>query len=285
MSGEQISFYESEQIFTLFKTKGWPIDSGNKFSLYNRFIHTYMMLEKDERELFLELSLEFKLVNLNEYQDNICDILTNMVTIQFANSFKETNIYVMPLISRENNKKIKSSTFIVYLFMSTQLLYRDCLVKKNFQLIYNYEHLESKKYGIIKEDKPLLLVDDFIGSGTQAMVAIKEIETMGFKREQLFVVAPFIHEVGLKQLNNEKVNCSYSMIIPKSMSSNIKRNSKQKIMENIEKKINVNNGYSLGYMQSEALISLVRTPNNTLPIFWYGGNRSKKGYAPFPRMI
>jgi hypothetical protein len=39
-------------------------------------------------------------------------------------------------------------------------------------------------------------------------------------------------------------------------------------MKDIEKKINIRGEFSLGYKQSESLISMIRTPNNTFPVFW-----------------
>jgi hypothetical protein len=40
--------------------------------------------------------------------------------------------------------------------------------------------------------------------------------------------------------------------------------------------------YRRGFLGSEALVSLKRTPNNTLSIFWYEG-KEKNWPAPFPR--
>ena len=51
-------------------------------------------------------------------------------------------------------------------------------------------------------------------------------------------------------------------------------------MESIEEKIKAHDNEKLGYMGSEALITLARTPNNTFPVFWKQKNNKK---APFPR--
>ena len=54
-----------------------------------------------------------------------------------------------------------------------------------------------------------------------------------------------------------------------------------RIMTHIEDKLKVAAKDRFGYNQSEALISLIRTPNNTFPVFWksYGKNK----IVPFPR--
>lgn len=52
------------------------------------------------------------------------------------------------------------------------------------------------------------------------------------------------------------------------------------LMNTIESKIKVHKNEKLGFKGSEALISLIRTPNNTFPVFW----KERKGRkAPFPR--
>jgi hypothetical protein len=59
---------------------------------------------------------------------------------------------------------------------------------------------------------------------------------------------------------------------------------KIKIMLEIEKMIPGSTLFSLGYNQSEALITLTRTPDNTFPIFWKDHRKKgKKFKAPFPR--
>lgn len=40
----------------------------------------------------------------------------------------------------------------------------------------------------------------------------------------------------------------------------------------------------LGYKESEGLVTMIKTPNNTLPFYWYEGKRDGKFMmAPFPR--
>ena len=55
-------------------------------------------------------------------------------------------------------------------------------------------------------------------------------------------------------------------------------------MLEIEKMIPGGSHYTLGYNQSEALITMVRTPDNTFPIFWKTYKKgSQKFDAPFSR--
>ena len=55
-------------------------------------------------------------------------------------------------------------------------------------------------------------------------------------------------------------------------------------MSSIETSIGVTEDYRLGYASSEALVSMIRTPNNTFPIYWFRNKKEKLNlHAPFPR--
>lgn len=59
------------------------------------------------------------------------------------------------------------------------------------------------------------------------------------------------------------------------------RETYQAVMESIEDYIRVKEEYRMGYAQSEALVRMFRTPNNTFPIYWLKNN--KNPCPPFPR--
>ena len=52
-------------------------------------------------------------------------------------------------------------------------------------------------------------------------------------------------------------------------------------MHEIEDILKVDSKYSFGFNQTEALISLIKTPNNTFPVYWY--EKNGHSHAPFPR--
>ena len=54
-----------------------------------------------------------------------------------------------------------------------------------------------------------------------------------------------------------------------------------KLMTQIENKLKIDKNFSFGYNRSEALISLIKTPNNTFPVFWF--TNKKHNVAPFLR--
>ena len=281
MNQETLGIEEISLIIKLFENKGWNIDQSNVFSLYNRFKATYKFLNIEERQLFIELSYMYNIVTLNEYQTYIIDILKT-IYLNDKFSFKsEKDVYIMPLLSESESGQIKSSTLVSYLFNSTDLFYDDMLAKKSFHIIDNYEMLKKKVVNI-NNKKTLILVDDFIGSGRTAVKAIDDILNKGISSQNIIVLGLIVHKMGKELIQKKGIPVFCKQIIGKELSSKQDLKDKIEIMQGIERKLNVNEEYNLGYMRTEALISLIRTPNNTLPLFWYKG-KQRKNQAPFPR--
>lgn len=265
---KELSVIELNKIISLFEEKGWEIDESNKSSLYNRYINRYTSLKtKEEKEFFISTSKEYKLVDLNEYNQLLIDILNTI--------FKKTerkDLLIFPLLSKNDISKIKSSTFMCYLFNHVSINYYDNLSKKSFTIADNYKMLNKK----FKEGKYLLLVDDYIGSGHQCTNAlddiIKEIDIE--IANHIYIIALYINEKGIERIT-EKIK-NYDNI---SLYYGIKTEYVLDKNEHILKSIGIveKDQKYLGYKDCGDLITLIRTPNNTIPLF-----RHKKD-APFPR--
>ena len=52
-------------------------------------------------------------------------------------------------------------------------------------------------------------------------------------------------------------------------------------MKKISKLLHVPKELSLGYLDSESLVAMNKTPNNTFPVYWHEGKGHS--HAPFPR--
>ncbi|CEN85134.1 phosphoribosyltransferase-like protein [Paraclostridium sordellii] len=285
MSKKALSIKENQQIIQLFEMRNWEIDDKNQYSLYNRYRNILLKLDftVEEKELFFKLSSKIILVGIDEYTKGTSNLL-----IKFVQSYKGENIkkiHIMPSITKcmHMNDEIKSSAFISYLFKSKNIYYNDILAKKKINIIGGYRDLNNKKNEFIKQNKPLIVVDDFIGSGDQVTDCVNDICSLGINKKNIFILALYIHESGKKKLSDENINLIYEECISKEVSG-VLSNKEIEILKSIERKINVRNGYEFGYGGSEALISLIRTPNNTLPIFHtVKVGKGRLNIAPFPR--
>lgn len=282
MRTSQLTPIETQAIIELFIIKKWEIDENDKYSLFNRYkyIFSNFKLNDEEKNLFLELSKELHIVDINEYIRGVTELLKRFV-IELENK-ELKDIYIMPIITKEKDEKneIKSSTAISYMFLSTNIYYNEVLSQKNIKLIGGYNDLYYRIKNTNLAKNPLIIVDDFIGTGKQAMDSIKDLIESGIKKENIVVLCLYIQEEGKKMLENEGINFLYYKSIGKCITR--KFNGKKELIKSISDKLNIKSDH-LGYGDAEALISLIRTPNNTLPMFHSVKKKRRGNISPFPR--
>ena len=144
----------------------------------------------------------------------------------------------------------------------------------------------------------IILVDDFIGTGRSFIKKIKVILSKNSEEKiNIFCCAAVGMDFGIKQIEDEGCSVFCPKILSKGISDNYSGEDLTqalKDMQEIEKKLaseiydsksgetKLLSTFSLGYKQSEALVSFRgisgNTPNNVFPIFWWekkkdGGNR------------
>ena len=270
----EITLQDIVKIQQLFAHQKWEIDESNKSSLYNRYIHTYKQLDTEEREIFISLSYHYEIVTLVQYQEILIRVLSNVVKKYLG---KKQTLYIYPIKKRTHKDQIKSSDLVTYLCNSTQLKYSDAISKKKIVLLGSMKQIENKRKQI--GNNVLIIIDDFIGTGKYASEVINELVRIGITKEQIIAVTLYITKSGLDKFNQEQYCLEYGEVVE----SYIEKLSvtEKKILARIEKKMGIEADFSFGYGHSGTLISLIRTPNNTFPIFWESFGRFPS--PPFPR--
>ncbi len=274
-SPEPLEIYEVVKINELFDSQGWPKDEKDKSSLYKRYLSRYMKLGPEERQLFIKLSNQYKWVSPDEYLASTVQLLENAVKKYCSNAGQAVWIY--PIKKNEDQRHIKSSDVVSYLCKSLPVQYNATLYKRTINIISTLDDLIMKKKNIQKS--VLFLVDDFIGSGKYASGVVDELISNGIPENNIVVCSLYISEMGLKALKAKRCKLEYLNIAP-SCISKLSAPERELILK-IEASLNVEGDFSLGYGQSANLISLLRTPNNSLPVFWLDKGRAHS--APFPR--
>lgn len=267
---------------TLFEEKGWEIDEEhNESSLFNRFCELLNCLSLEQQEFIIDLTYKYQKVSFDEYTKLINETLNQIVAK--IKDFKELKtVYVMPLVPEEDRNKIKSSTLVAYLFQSPQIKYNQDVSKIDFKV---RNELTAKELNKINESPKvkLLLVDDFIGTGETALSAYEFYQSLGIKSQEIIIVSLVSLFSGYDLIRKEGINIFSGKVLKRALSDYYHENelaTKMTIMKSIEEIVAPHDDYKFGYKGSEALITLVRTPNNTFPVYWLDkkGNR-----APFPR--
>lgn len=270
----------------LFKRRQWKIDDRNKYSLYNRFLSLMDRLNEKEKELLIELMGKIQIVGVEEYKDLLFEVLEK-ITISKSKEINST-IFVMPIVEeyKENcslKTVIKSGSFLSYLFKNVHMQYREPLAKNKFDIICGFDELNEKKIRRIN-NSILLLPDDFIGSGEQAVGMVEKLEQLGINRKHIIVLALFILEEGKRNLRNRKIDSYEHKKLDRAFGNSLVDKRKRELVKSISEKCGIDENQYLGHNNSEALIVLSRTPNNTLYFLHNKGKGQNKNIVPvFPR--
>ena len=180
-------------------------------------------------------------------------------------------------------KRIKSSTCVWYSFRSESIKYNPVFLEKD--LIF-CDITKASWVDNIKPNQAVILLDDYIGSGETAISAIEWfMKCHNVPSKQIVIISIAAQEIGIQQVQDKMGVAVFSSLhFERGISDYYvgeQLDTYTRIMTRIENKLNVADKDRFGYNQSEALISLIRTPNNTFPVFWktYGKNK----IVPFPR--
>ena len=277
----ELSPFIISQISEKFKQNGWIMEEDNKCGLFNRFCHMLKIFNEVEQLFIIELIDRYLIVHWQEYIE-LFKKNFKLFSEQFP-YIKYPNINIMPLIAKEDLGKAKSSTYLFYSLKSYELKYDILFNNYNIKFIGTREELSRKIDK--KQGDMIILIDDFIGSGETAISAINHL-TEGFPetiKKKIIVQSLVGQSEGIERIKELGICVICAIVRNKGISdyySNEQIEYKLKTMNDMEEKIKVKEELHLGYAKSEALVTLLRTPNNTFPVFWYeNGNY----IAPFPR--
>jgi hypoxanthine phosphoribosyltransferase len=266
------------QVKELFESKEWKIEEHER-SVFNKFCNMLSFLTDDQKDLILNLSKNYLRINFKEYEHHLI-----MALDKFCSNLSKQikHIYVFPVKLQEDIGKNKGSDVIIRFFYDPDI---ESYKKLANIKIYKCDVIDSIPKNFNTDDSStILIVDDFVGTGETVNRFIEIFKTNNIDISRISILSLVIHSFGLKTLSNITANIYYSVLIKRGITDLLQDNCNKflKIMEEIEDKIKVKSKFKSGYGKCEALISLIRTPNNTFPVYWYE-NKSVKNVVPFPR--
>jgi uracil phosphoribosyltransferase len=269
------------KLFTIFVKKNWIAIDGYD-DVLNRFGELIDTLKQEEVELIIELTDKYHWMTYNEYHTSIRTLLKELYSKSLTTKKK---LYIFPVIKLKDEKDIKSGHVVMKMIDSIKSSI-DEFDNIDVILLTEFEDLEITKLNLIDEDF-LILVDDYIGSGNTLNSTIQEINKNDSIKDNYAVFTVAIQQDAKILLEAQNIKLYHYICMPKGITGSYNSpelEEKLKIMNGLEGKIPKIRRYKSGYEKSEALITLMRTPNNTFPIFWKGINH--KGIElkpPFPR--
>ena len=282
------------ELDALFQKRDWKIvENGDvKKSLYRRYCERLKYLEENEQNFFIELSYRFEIIGIKDYLEFFLMSLFSIDEKKFKSVEKIIfTPLTQPFINNKGGRKkvlrpkIKSSQFLFSYIDRHDLRWIDYSSKFEF-----LESIIDIKKLFISNKTLIVLVDDFVGTGTTATNCIKHVKEeiekdLEITNNDICIISIAALSEGVKKLKDDLGISVYSDIVQTKGITDcylgVETTRKKELMLEIEKKLKCPRKYSFGYGQSEALITFGdKTPNNTFPAYWYETNTR---IAPFPR--
>lgn len=265
----------------IFEEKKWKEKENYKNVLEALSNFSDVIFKNDEEyDLFLELLREFHWISLNDYYNTCKKLLTDVINDLDP---KNQNIYIFPITTKNQNSKVKSGYLVAYLIKSLISNIENNHIYK-FEDLNNFTDIAKIRF---RKNDLVLLVDDFIGSGETLEECIRDIKSTNKNIGDQFKILTIAIKKDTYFRLSKKYNIYKKIEILKGISdynTGNDINEKKIIMRNIENRIFSSiDDYSLGFKESESLITLLRTPDNTFPIFWSNYKKAINLKPPFPR--
>lgn len=266
----------------IFELKSWTLMDGCDDKL-NRFGDLIDNLKQDEINLLLELTHMYEWMSYNDYHNNLRRLLKTALEEQFQD---KNQLIFFPIIKPTEEGEVKSGHVVMKMLEGIKPSING-FKNVSVNLLKEFRDLKPEKLTMTDNDF-LILVDDYIGSGktlNKALSAVEQNESITHQNFGILTMA--IQEQAKVELDEQGIINYNSLILKKGISDNYVSpdlETKIEIMKRIENKIPKVSKYRMGYEKSEALITLMRTPNNTFPVFWKGIiSKGEEIEAPFQR--
>lgn len=264
-------------LIDLFHDKEWDIQSEN-YGIFERYVRTMGSLESEQqKDLFLDLSKRFIHIPLCKYMDYIPDLVSEIIK-----DYPGKKLCFTCCLPKKNIGQVKSATTVLYQIKGSSLKSRVDL--SNVEYFCHDSVNDYVKYKIADNKHLLILVDDFIGSGDTALGAIDYVKEVIPKMsdDNIIVLSIAALQKGINELSTQNIKVYTKIILNRGISDHYVGNEAKQALDTMrqieEVTLNVLPDFSLGYKQSEGLISMERCPNNTFPIYW-----KRKNDAPYER--
>lgn len=270
------------ELYGIFDSNGW-MGRPNHREVFGRFCILLDNLREEEQQLIVELTKRYTWIPLTEYDPRIRQVFASVDDVD-----KSKNIIIFPVFDINNSPATKSGHVLWHTSKALMpSISNEHYKNKSLSFIEDFNLLQKKINTVNDEVFSLFLIDDYVGSGNTITNTLESLsQKIDVSSIKICILTIAIQEIAKKKLeeNGYKV---YSTHICKRgitdyyQSSELEK--KVQLMVQIEK-ILISKKFSFGYERTEALLTLLRPPNNTFPIFWQDHKKGDTKYtAPFPR--
>lgn len=274
------------KIGDLFSRQGWPTTSEDPTtpfgSRFERFCYLMERLSRDEQDFVLNLSADFKHLGFAAYERTFVQACTSIRPEHVGSG--DTLVFI-PLKNPRDREAAKSGDLMVQIAKTKSHSIAAFAHKKCHALVdptaLGREPFDNRTAATI------VFVDDYIGSGETAVAAIDDYNThLRRPDDKLLVISLVSLRTGHEAVIAKGVPIFSAEVRRKGITESdrlVDKEASLLMMKSIEERIGVPWIYKLGYNKSEGLESLLRTPDNTFPLFWITNPTNESPWpAPFP---
>jgi hypothetical protein len=279
---ETYSSSDFYKVYKLFTEKNWHIKDGND-EVFQNYCELMGNLSDLEKDLIFNLSSQYLWITFNEYNELLKKALDLVEDEKLATCKR---IILLPIIKPEDVGKVKSSFPLLYIFKGMYIAsgkYKGI----SFDILEDPNSVHDKPFKV-KESELIFFVDDYLGSGETLEYALNEVlKNTAITHNIINVIALVGQLETIQNLEKKGIKCYIPHKRKKGITDSYTSPELEeniRIMEKIEKMIPGHQPFSFGYNRSEALVTMIRTPDNTFPIFWKTHRKNNIKYkAPFAR--
>jgi len=269
------------RLYKIFSNKHWNSKFGHE-TVFTNFSKLIENLQPEQKKLIVELTERYTWITEGEYP-MLLNAILEKIDKEKLNKIKR--LILFPVFKPEHKDQTKSGNEMLYKFRAYRNLL-DRIKDKQFVEIETYEKILSTEL-ISEEGTEIFLLDDYLGSGETIKDTVTEIlKNPLITTKKISVLAIASQKNAADYLTSMAIDLYTDKIYTRGITDyyqNPEKYDNIRTMQAIEYKIN-DNKYPFGYEESEALITLMRTPDNTFPIFWKEHRKGGIHYpAPFTR--
>lgn len=280
----------SKRLKYVFANNGWDLSKGDGAfryykSLYSKFYNFLTSLSLEEQDLIFPLISIYHYCPAGRY-DSLVWRMAEEINDIWEDKFE--SLFILTLTKPEDAGHSKGASFIVSHMRDQAIQEEYNLTRKPLYLYENQDLLKKKHYD--RNNSLIVFVDDFIGSGETATDTLKFFINNIKKDSDRVIVFSFVAmQAALESITALGVEIITFVQLPKGITESglfEDIDGAKELMMRLEEKLAIPAFYQLGYEQSEATATMMRTPDNTFPVFWYPEKRNgSKSLAPLARRL
>lgn len=262
----------------IFDDHDWEkVDELTGDTRFDNFCEMLCSFDENQQDLMLRLTNRFLTMGLNDHYRAYKATLAKFLSSDLAKTHK--NIYLAPLRTENSVNKVTGSTACFHLLKQVNI--KASGFDRKISFVDPIKDLENT----YKPNRDVLcLLDDFIGTGDTARAGIEYAASLGFNYSDIAIIALAAQKTGQDIISKIVKTYTFVVRLKGITDESIDAAGDLELMNAIEEKIGVRKEFKFGYGSSEALISMLRTPNNTFPVYWLPESKSKlKVNGPFVR--